>query len=88
MNNFINAKFRDLSLSVEHELLAQKLIKTKNKLIIQDLDGVCMGLVKNPLDRVIDWQYVMATKKLENHFFVLTNGEHIGLRGVNKIIHN
>ena len=75
-----------LSLSLEHNLFAEKLINTENLLIIQDLDGVCMQLVKNALDRIIDYSYVEATKKLAGHFFVLTNGEHIGKFGVNSII--
>lgn len=79
-------QFRDLSLSLKHDLLAKKLIQTENILLIQDLDGVCMGLVKDPLARIIDWQYILAAKKLENHFFVLTNGEHIGKRGINSIV--
>lgn len=29
---------------------------------------------------------MLAVKKLTNHFFVLTNGEHICVRGVNRII--
>ncbi len=74
------------SLSLDHDLFAQKLINTKNLLIIQDLDGVCMGLVKNPLNRIIDYGYVEATRKLAGHFFVLTNGEHIGTFGVNSIV--
>ncbi|MBF2057532.1 MAG: glucosylglycerol 3-phosphatase [Cyanobacterium sp. T60_A2020_053] len=80
------AQIKDLSLSLNHSLLKEKLINQENILIIQDLDGVCMKLVKNPLDRVINWQYVQCIKKLSGHFFVLTNGEHIGKRGVNKII--
>lgn len=75
-----------LSLSLDHNLFAEKLINTKNLLIIQDLDGVCMGLVKNALDRVINYSYVEATQKLIGRFFVLTNGEHIGKFGVNAII--
>lgn len=75
-----------LSLSLKHDLFSEKLINTENLLIIQDLDGVCMGLVKNPFTRVIDYAYVEAAQKLANHFFVLTNGEHIGKFGVNSII--
>lgn len=79
-------QIKDLSLSLNYSLLKEKLINQENILIIQDLDGVCMKLVKNPLDREINWQYVQCTKKLAGHFFVLTNGEHIGKRGVNKIV--
>ena len=73
-------------LSLNHEKLANLLINTDNFLIIQDLDGVCMGLVKDPLTREIDPEYVQATQQLDGHFYVLTNGEHIGTRGVNSII--
>jgi len=72
--------------SLNHEKLADILIHHENILIIQDLDGVCMGLVKDPLTRTIDPNYVRATKALAGHFYVLTNGEHIGKRGVNPII--
>ncbi len=74
------------SLSLEHGRLINLLAKEANILIIQDLDGVCMGLVKDPLTRVIDTKYVEATQAFEGHFYVLTNGEHIGKRGVNLII--
>lgn len=77
---------KNLHLSLDHNLLKEKLINTPNSLIIQDLDGVCMGLVKDPLNRVIQWDYVQAVKKMNGHFFVLTNGEHIGKRGVNNIV--
>jgi glucosylglycerol 3-phosphatase len=75
-----------LSLSLDHNLFSTKLINTSNLLIIQDLDGVCMQLVKNPLDRVIEYSYVKAIEMLAGNFFVLTNGEHIGKFGVNSII--
>ena len=45
-----------------------------------------MGLVKDPLNRVISTDYVAATKGFEGHFYVLTNGEHVGQRGINGII--
>jgi len=72
--------------SLNHEGFADLLANTENILIVQDLDGVCMGLVKDPLDRIIDKEYVAATKSFQNHFYVLTNGEHLGERGVNGII--
>ena len=72
--------------SLEHDRLIELLSETENLLIIQDLDGVCMGLVKDPLDRQISTEYVTATQAFDGHFFVLTNGEHIGERGVNGII--
>jgi len=72
--------------SLEHDRFVNLLATTENLLIIQDLDGVCMGLVKDPLDRQIERDYVTATQAFEGHFYVLTNGEHIGQRGVNGII--
>jgi len=74
------------SLSLDHQSLSQALVKRENTLIIQDLDGVCMGLVKDPLTRTMEARYIKAVKSLGQHFFVLTNGEHIGQRGVNGII--
>ena len=76
----------DQTLSLQHDAFIQVLAHTENLLIIQDLDGVCMRLVKDPLSRVIDLPYVEATKAFDGQFFVLTNGEHIGKRGVNGII--
>lgn len=72
--------------SLAHSTLAHLLATTENLIIIQDLDGVCMGLVKDPLTRRIDLGYVQATQAFDGHFYVLTNGEHIGQRGVNGII--
>ena len=74
------------SLSLDHQSLSQALVERENILIIQDLDGVCMGLVKDPLTRTMEARYIKAVKSLGKHFFVLTNGEHIGQRGVNGII--
>jgi glucosylglycerol 3-phosphatase len=74
------------SLSLNHSAFIDILANTENLLIIQDLDGVCMGLVKDPLNRVIHPAYIEAVPAFEGHFFVLTNGEHIGQRGVNGII--
>src|SRR3546814_7170812 len=45
-----------------------------------------MGLVRDPLTRVIDRAYVEAAHALGKRFQVLTNGEHIGSRGVNAIV--
>lgn len=72
--------------SLQHDRFSALLAATENLLIIQDLDGVCMDLVKDPLNREIDTAYVDATQAFEKHFYVLTNGEHIGQRGVNGII--
>lgn len=81
-----NASLHSRSLSLDHQSLSQILIERENVLIIQDLDGVCMGLVKDPLTRVIKTRYLEAAKSLGSHFYVLTNGEHIGQRGVNGIV--
>ena len=72
--------------SLNHQKLADILTNYDNILIIQDLDGVCMELVKDPLNRTIEPKYVEATKAFSDQFYVLTNGEHIGKRGVNSII--
>ncbi len=72
--------------SLDHAAWVDLLATTENLLIIQDLDGVCMELVKDPLDRAIELNYVKATQAFEGHFYVLTNGEHTGKRGVNGII--
>lgn len=74
------------SLSLRHTELVDLLANTENLLVIQDLDGVCMGLVRDPLQRTIDREYIKATTTFDNHFFVLTNGEHVGKRGVNGIV--
>ncbi len=73
-------------LSLDHAQFSDILAHTENLLIIQDLDGVCMELVKDPLDRQIALDYVRATAAFDEHFYVLTNGEHIGRRGINSII--
>ena len=73
-------------LSLKHDALIQLLANHQNLLIVQDLDGVCMQLVKDPLTRSISPEYLQATVGFAHHFFVLTNGEHIGSRGVNRII--
>ncbi|WP_071518546.1 glucosylglycerol 3-phosphatase [Geitlerinema sp. PCC 9228] len=74
------------SLSLRHAEFVNLLANTENLLLIQDLDGVCMELVRDPLQRTIDCDYVKATTAFDNHFFVLTNGEHVGKRGVNGIV--
>jgi glucosylglycerol 3-phosphatase len=55
-------------------------------LIVQDLDGVCMPLVKDPLTRRLRADYVQAAAAMQNKFNVLTNGEHEGRRGVNRLV--
>lgn len=72
--------------SLDHKGFTDLLAHTENLLLIQDLDGVCMGLVKDPLNRSINRAYVEAAPAYDGHFFVLTNGEHIGKRGINGIV--
>lgn len=72
--------------SLDHNLLLQTLKNSEDFLIIQDLDGVCMELVNDPMTRTLSPHYLAAVRRLEDQFFVLTNGEHIGPRGVNGIV--
>lgn len=72
--------------TLDHAEVQRILGETDNLLIIQDLDGVCMGLVRDPLTREISADYVRATQRFAPHFYVLTNGEHVGQRGVNRIV--
>ncbi len=76
------------TLSLDHLAFVETLATTENLLIIQDLDGVCMGLVNDPLTRAISPAYIQATQAFGDHFYVLTNGEHTGRRGVNRIVEN
>ncbi len=62
------------------------IINTENTLIVQDLDGVCIPLVQDPLKREINRDYVRAVSKLKEKFSVLTCGEHEGRRGVNRLV--
>ena len=86
MTSGISLPLHQQTYSLQHDRFTHLLATTQNLLIIQDLDGVCMGLVKDPLHRQIDTAYVQATQAFDGNFFVLTNGEHIGTRGVNGII--
>lgn len=45
-----------------------------------------MELKRDPLTRTMSSQYIAAVKRTEAPFYVLTNGEHIGSRGVNRIV--
>ncbi|GLX12878.1 glucosylglycerolphosphate phosphatase [Pseudomonas straminea] len=72
--------------SLDPSTLLDSLISTENLLIIQDLDGVCMDLVRDPLTRTLNPAYLQAARDLDGHFQVLTNGEHIGSRGVNSLV--
>jgi len=64
----------------------KQLISSKNILFIQDIDGVCIPLVKDPMTRELGSKYIYAVKEFAKEFFVLTCGEHEGKRGVNRII--
>ena len=66
--------------------LHRELVDSPDLLIVQDLDGVCMPLVKDPLTRRIPVDYVRAAARLRGSFCVLTNGEHEGHRGVNRLV--
>lgn len=66
--------------------IQKQLILSKNILFIQDIDGVCIPLVKDPMTRKLESKYIYAAKELAEEFFVLTCGEHEGPRGVNRII--
>ena len=66
--------------------LLEELTPVEDLLIVQDLDGVCMQLVKDPLTRRMDRGYVQAATALRGNFVVLTNGEHEGRRGVNRLV--
>ena len=70
-----------------HTISLEKIIlSSQNILFIQDIDGVCIPLVKDPMTRKLNKEYIFAAKKLDKEFFVLTCGEHEGERGVNRII--
>ena len=66
--------------------LLEELTPVDDLLIVQDLDGVCMQLVKDPLTRRMDPGYVNAAADLRGSFVVLTNGEHEGRRGVTRLV--
>lgn len=73
-------------LSLNHEQLTEDLAGESNLLFIQDLDGVCMELAQDPMTRRIDFRFLEAARSMAGHFYVLTNGEFIGSRGVNAIV--
>jgi len=62
------------------------IINEQNILIVQDLDGVCIPLVQDPLKREINKEYVKDVSRLKDNFAVLTCGEHEGRRGVNRLV--
>jgi len=68
------------------EEVINTIIKEQNILIVQDLDGVCIPLVQDPLKREINKEYVKDVSRLKEKFAVLTCGEHEGRRGVNRLV--
>ncbi|HCB40580.1 MAG TPA: glucosylglycerolphosphate phosphatase, partial [Gammaproteobacteria bacterium] len=72
--------------STDYTALLETLAHTDNLLLIQDLDGVCMPLVNDPLTRRLSPDYLRAAHALTPEFYVLTNGEHIGRRGINHLV--
>ena len=52
----------------------KQLISSKNILFIQDIDGVCIPLVKDPMTRELESKYIYAVKEFAEEFFVLTCG--------------
>ncbi|MEO1521385.1 MAG: glucosylglycerol 3-phosphatase [Cyanobacteria bacterium J06633_2] len=84
----LSSKLHHDTFSLDHNELMRVLSQIPNLLVIQDLDGVCMGLVKDPLTRVMTIDYIKAVQSFSPHFCVLTNGEHVGQRGVNRIVEN
>lgn len=72
--------------SQDHAALLDTLARARDLLVIQDLDGVCMDLVHDPLTRRLERDYLQAARQLDGAFYVLTNGEHIGPRGVNALV--
>ncbi len=68
------------------EEVINSIINEQNILIVQDLDGVCIPLVQDPLQREINKEYVKDVARLREKFAVLTCGEHEGKRGVNRLV--
>ncbi|WP_225866999.1 glucosylglycerol 3-phosphatase [Prochlorococcus marinus] len=68
------------------EEIINTIINEQNILIVQDLDGVCIPLVQDPLQREINKDYVKDVSRLREKFAVLTCGEHEGKRGVNRLV--
>lgn len=66
--------------------LLDDLTATPDLLLVQDLDGVCMPLVRDPLTRTLQLDTIHAVARLGDCFRVLTNGEHGGRRGVNRLV--
>ena len=68
------------------EEVISTIINQNNVLIVQDLDGVCIPLVQDPLKREINKEYLEDVLRLKEKFAVLTCGEHEGRRGVNRLV--
>ncbi|WP_269624558.1 glucosylglycerol 3-phosphatase [Prochlorococcus marinus] len=68
------------------EEVINTILNEQNILIVQDLDGVCIPLVQDPLKREINKEYVEDVSRLREKFAVLTCGEHEGRRGVNRLV--
>lgn len=75
-----------MAIDRSNENLLRRLVVEEDILIIQDLDGVCIPLVKDPLTRKLSIDYIKASNNFKNEFYVLTNGEHEGRRGVNRLV--
>ena len=50
--------------SLNHSRFIDYVSEQENLLIIQDLDGVCMGLVRDPLNRTLDASYIEDRKSV------------------------
>ncbi len=72
--------------SANKDNFLKEIAKERDLLIIQDIDGVCIPLVKDPMCRTIRQDYLECVFNLKDSFFVLTCGEHEGFRGVNRIV--
>ena len=68
------------------EEVIKTILNEQNILIVQDLDGVCIPLVQDPLKRELNKGYVEDVSRLREKFAVLTCGEHEGRRGVNRLV--
>ena len=68
------------------EEVISTIVNEQNILIVQDLDGVCIPLVQDPLKRDLNKEYIKDVSKLKEKFSVLTCGEHEGRRGVNRLV--
>ena len=75
-----------MKISKRKEEVINTIINEQNILIVQDLDGVCIPLVQDPLQREINKEYVKDVSRLREKFAVLTCGEHEGKRGVNRLV--